>query len=455
MTTRIRSGQKSGLSAVISCDASLETSQLKRRCESAGNLATLSVEAPSAQEQEVLRSLDFFQDLEAHTQTNLLHLVKVVTKRRGTVLFCEGDSAECCFIVLSGQVSLSKMERPCSAKTDSLSGCSTCTSSHKTSRCSSRSSSSAPSRAITPSGQRAQVDVIHRAVTKLALAAEEEATAGRDVMFLKAGRLFGDVTLLHRTSQSFTATCAQDCELFVIEKSTFEQVLRQDVQRLTDKKLGFLKKYLPGAKDLPLDMSESLLQCFQKKHVPKGRVILNQNAMAKKCLYLVSSGSVFLSCNDVEMPVMPDNVRTLGSLLRGGIFGSMEERPAQPCTVYCTSSCELFYASGRSLGALASSIRRCVQKYLSQTAEWRLDDVGQLHDAFGQSASESVQQRPRRASDPQGASKPGQLRRRASCSHAMGAGRETVHRWLDTTNSSGRTIAKRSLGTSSLPSLPR
>lgn len=452
MTTRMHGGQKKCLAGSDSCDASV-VSKLQRFCESAGNLAMFSAEAASHQEQESLRSFGFFHELEAHTQMNLLNAVNVVKKRRGTVLFREGDKADCCFIVLSGQVSTSMTEGPFAIRNDSISECSTTASSHKSSRCSSTSSSSVPSRANTPSGRRMQVDVIHRAVSKLALAAKEEAAAGHDVMVLKAGRLFGDVALLHRTSQSFTATCSQDCKLFVIQKSTFEDVLRQDVQRLTSEKLSFLKKYLPGANEVPLHMSELLLQCFQKKRVPKGRVILNQNATATKCLYLVSSGSVFLSCNDVEMPMMPDDVRTLGSVFKGGIFGSMEDRPAQPCTVYCTSSCELFYASSHGLSALPTSIKRCVRKYLSHTAEWRLNDVELLRDASDQFASRSVQQKHRRASEPQATSKPVQLRRRASTSQAMGTEHETVHRWLDGQNSSGRTSGRCSLRSASLPFL--
>merc|ERR1712000_423925 len=76
---------------------------------------------------------------------------------------------------------------------------------------------------------------------------------------------------------------------------------------------------------------------------------------------------------------MPREVRMLGSLFRGGVFGSLGERPIQPCTVSCTStSCELFYASGRNLEALPWSIRRSTQKYLSRTAEWRMDDEDRL-----------------------------------------------------------------------------
>jgi len=125
--------------------------------------------------------------------------------------------------------------------------------------------------------------------------------------------------------------------------------------------------------------AEPFLHCFQKKVVPKGRVILAQNAAAKKCLYLVSNGSVFLGCNDVDMPLMPAEVRMMGSLYRGGVFGSFDDRMLQPCTISCTStSCELYFASGRSLEALPSSLRRSTQKYLCRTAEWRLSDQSEL-----------------------------------------------------------------------------
>lgn len=150
---------------------------------------------------------------------------------------------------------------------------------------------------------------------------------------------------------------------------------------MTGEKLDFLRKYLPGAYDLPLHKAEPLLQCFQKKVLPKGRILLSQNVATKKCLYLVSKGSVFLSCNDVDVPIMPSEVRKLGSLFRGGVFGSLEDRPVQPCNVSCTSaSCELFFACGRYLESLPSSVRRHTQKYLSRTAEWRLNDESSIDE---------------------------------------------------------------------------
>lgn len=78
---------------------------------------------------------------------------------------------------------------------------------------------------------------------------------------------------------------------------------------------------------------------------------------------------------------MPEDVRTLGSLFRGGVFGSLEDRPraTQSCTVMCTSaSCELFYASSRCIDLLPATIRRSTQKYLCHTTEWRLDDEKRL-----------------------------------------------------------------------------
>merc|ERR1712176_707873 len=103
--------------------------------------------------------------------------------------------------------------------------------------------------------------------------------------------------------------------------------------------------------------------------------ICSQNAAAKKSLYLVSKGSVFLSSNSASVPTMSSDLRKMGSLFRGGIFGCLEDGSFQPCTVSCTSSCELFVASGRYLQALPPSVRRGAEMYLSQTTEWCLDDA--------------------------------------------------------------------------------
>jgi len=407
-------------------------------------------EAPTVEELDMLRGCAFFQELQPSTQAKLPAVVKATLKRRGSVLFREGDSAERCFIVLSGQVTLSAVS---SYGSPSVSECSTISSSRKSSLCSTRSSSCS----ATPSGRHhEQADVLSRVATKLAVAASKgEAACDPDGVSLKAGRIFGDVALLHGVAHGFTASCAQDCELLFIEKSDFDRVLKQDVQRLSGEKLAFLQKYVPGANDLPLHLAELLLHCFQKKWVPKGRVILSENAAAKKCLYLVSTGSVFLSCSDLEMPIMP-GVRTLGSLFRGGVFGSMEERPAQPCTVHVTSSCELFYASGRSLQALPPAVRKCVKKYLSATAEWCMHDVCQPREDFNMSLSGVVQPPLRRMSEPQARHAPAHLEsRRASVPHAIQSGRSSFD--VPTKSTSRRSLSlsklRRKSSTASLPSL--
>jgi len=232
------------------------------------------------------------------------------------------------------------------------------------------------------------------------------------------------------------------------------------MQRLTGQKLDFLRKYLPGANELPLHRAEPLLHCFHKKILPRGHVLLAQNGATKKCLYLVSSGSVFLSCSDIDMPIMPSKVRTLGSLFRGGVFGSFEERPLQPCAVTCTStSCELYVASGRNLEALPWVIRRSTQKYLSKTAEWRLEDERCL-------PSQAEVMRPRSSSCVSVSSKMDQVQprpvtRRASEPWVRSSGRKA---WdLDTTipqvhsckdaSLSPASLSRRCPGASSLPLL--
>jgi len=376
--------RKRSLSLGSSCVASTERSAQHQR-----SLASkLRPEGLSAQVQDKLQDFGFFRDLEAGTQAALRGIVQRVVIPRGTALFRKGDKPECCYIILAGQVTLSALDWFGSAKGkgDSTSTCSTRASSCVGSGSSSRAVSRGSSRAISAACVAdAQAQVIGDAAKKLAIAVNnmEEGepvcgdpnTLGANIVVLKAGRLFGDVALLQRTPQGFTATCTQDSQLLVIQKVDFEHVLKHDIQRMTGEKLDFLRKYLPGASDLPLHMAEPLLHCFQKKVLPKGRILLSQNVAMKKCLYLVSKGSVFLSCNDVDVPIMPSEVRMLGSLFRGGVFGSMEDGSVQPCTVSCTSaSCEVFFVCGRYLEALPSSVKRRTQKYLSQTAEGRLND---------------------------------------------------------------------------------
>lgn len=168
------------------------------------------------------------------------------------------------------------------------------------------------------------------------------------------------------------------------------------------------------------------------------------------------------------MPIMPSEVRTLGTLFRGGVFGSLEERSVQSCTVSCTSaSCELFFASGLNLESLPWPVRKSTRKYLSRTVEWRVNDENPFWSDKNRLAPGEVVRprssptnsksmslvaqptRPRRSSEPsmklprrstfevEFPTKPSQVRRRS----ANGALAFCA-------------LSKKSPGNSSLPSLP-
>jgi len=426
---------------------------------------------------DLLQECDFVCELEPSTRAELPGATQAVTQRCGTVLFREGDWAERCYIILAGQVTLSAT--CCLASAAHISRCSTRASSCSSSRSASKSSlhassrvaSSSSSRAISPaSSLGGHVDVINKVAKKLAFvtSTDSEGCDGVNnpdniVVTLGAGRLFGDLALLQQNPQGFTATCTKDCELLVVEKSEFERVLKEDMLRLTCQKLEFLRKYLPGANDVLPHKAEPLLHCFQKKVVPKGRVILAQDAAAKKCIYLVSKGSVFLGCNDVDMPLMPAEVRMMGSLYRGGVFGSFEDRMLQPCTISCTSaSCELYFASGRSLEALPSSLRRSTQKYLCRTAEWRMCDQSELPLERGHQLE--VRPSSSRCKKSEFDHKLEQPRRRASDSVAILPGRNSfelemarrhphTRGFVDIVSPPLRTLVKKNSGNMSLPSL--
>lgn len=428
----------------------------------------LNSQGTSLQPQDLLQGFNFFNELQPSTQKALLDIVrKTVTMNRGSVLFREGDFARSCYVLLAGQVSLSSMDGfgPANSKVDSMS--------RDGSHCSTRASSC--SRPSSRDGTEAQM--LDNAAEKLALAAPSKAegyqgsrASGTSIVSLKAGRLFGDYALLQQKPQGFTAMCTQDCELLVFSKSEFDRVLLKDMQKLTLEKLEFLRTYLPGANELPLHKAEALLHCFQKKVLPKGRVLLRQNASEKKCLYLVKEGTVFLSCEDVDMPIMPSEVRTLGTLFRGGVFGSFEERSVQSCTVSCTSaSCELFFSSGLNLESLPWAVRKNTRKYLSRTMEWRVNDENPFWsdkkrlappevarprssptNSSGRMSLVAQPTRPRRSSEPSM-----KLSRRSSFEVEFPSKPSQVRRGSANGALALRALSKKSLGSSSLPSLPR
>lgn len=333
---------------------------------------------------EMLLDLPFFQELDHSIQAQLPDVTRLSTMRRGSVIFREDDSAECCYIILSGRVTLSESQRegsvddgrgavsrsspPCSSP---ASTCSTIASASQrlssSSRPSSRPLSGASSRAASPR------DVIQQAAKQLsstrsdaAKKANGDVFASKDGVTLGPGRLFGDFALLHSRPRSFTATCKQDCEMLVVEKHDFDRLLRPTLQQVRQEKLAFLASYLPGMSDLPEHKAELVLHRFQKRTFQKGELVHAQGPTSKKFLCIVIKGSVFVSHHHGGDAVIPSEIR--GSQMRGDVFGSLDERTAQPCTVLSTSACEVYFAEHRDLHALTPCIKQSTLRHLLRIA---------------------------------------------------------------------------------------
>lgn len=353
---------------------------------------------------EMLQDFACFQELEPSVQAELPGVTRLVTKRQGSVLFREGDSPECCYIIVSGRVtlweaesdasvddgrgSMSRSSPPCSSACStpcsttasaslrsSSSGPSSRPSSGPASQPSSRPMSHQSSRAASPR------DVISKVAKKLSCTASSAVTAkgdcqsdsdglGHKSVTLGPGRVLGHLALLRDGLRSFTAACKHDCELLVIDKPDFDRLLKPAMQSLTQEKMDFLKKYLPGMKDLPEHRAEPLLHRFQTKVFQKGDLVYAQGSTAKRCLFIVSKGSVFVTCHAGGTAVMLPEAR--GTLVRGDLFGSLGERAMQPCTVMCTSTCEVLLAEHHDLFALPSCIRRSTHSRLFQTETFPL-----------------------------------------------------------------------------------
>jgi len=147
---------------------------------------------------------------------------------------------------------------------------------------------------------------------------------------------------------------------------------------VNEEKIAFLCRHIPGMRDLTGKKLKKAAYCFQKAVFPRGYVFLAQGTSAKKGIFIVTSGSVELYCRERAVTsactgAPSPEVRRLGVLVRGSLFGSSVASGPEPFTaVVHNSPCEVFYVSGGRLNEVPFVIREGVRKLLAQTMLLRL-----------------------------------------------------------------------------------
>jgi len=369
--------------------------------------------------QRLLKEFQMFSDLTPAVLECVPEIVTFITKKKGTVLFEEGDPPGQCFIVLSGEVTVwasclesiqqYRVERP-SAFRPSI------TPLRRRSNQTLRDGEGPRKSEIIPIGyvmdpETGEISKPKPPLVPTSLAACEKcaalasmfrhtlppsmksATEGEEelddsvieensdpIASLGPGNLFGELALLNDNPRSATVTCRHDCEFLVIERSDFDRVIKEEMKRSKDEKLDYLRTYLPGVKKLPPKEAERLLYYFNKVAYPRHHVFLEQGKMLDGAIYCVWQGSVELYCQEESQPGTQDGkFRRLGILLRGSVFGAVPQNTRATYTVIAASApCEVLLLLPDAREHLPNSLMYSLRDHLEMTVSRRREQCAPL-----------------------------------------------------------------------------
>jgi CRP-like cAMP-binding protein len=214
------------------------------------------------------------------------------------------------------------------------------------------------------------------------LATREDSLSPGDTSFgclvksMPPGSLIGHAALLEGSVQDATAMCEEDCELFVVDKRSFQELFEPELKDLPGKTHDFLCKHIPGIRALPKHERNVVTSCFDKLLVPKGHTFIVQGERAKKAIYIVYHGSVGLNCREVSkftgLPV--PGARQAFLLGRGKLFGSVGNRTPESFSVKCITNCEVLHIPSERMKMLPQTLVQSIKEHLAREAAQREKD---------------------------------------------------------------------------------
>mmetsp|Transcript_65825 Transcript_65825/g.116892 ORF Transcript_65825/g.116892 Transcript_65825/m.116892 type:complete len:603 (-) Transcript_65825:154-1962(-) len=391
------------------------------------NLSECQLESQAFNIKRLLEGFEFFQELEATVRERLPSVVHLVSDRKkGEVLFQEGEAPDRCYILLSGSVSVYKKDEVPDADEEaavevkslseaklgekSLSEASTRCPSRRSSTSSASGGEDVQQPLLTPSelerfraGSRASVN--RSSVASVAAEACKEQAKGRrsawkrisikevltvqeppnpwgnNVATLKEGALVGELALLEDKLRSATIVCEDDCDFLSIERADFETVLKSDLARKREDRLKFMREHLPGFRLLPEHKVNKVYYRFRKQTFSKGHVFALQGACAKSQAFLVVDGTVEIrhAPRHAESFGKQDN-QVVSTIMPGGLFGSVQQQGDEPFTVVAKTQCNVLFVSGRGLKGLPLTVSHRMDEYLTQVTQARVERCSSTPD---------------------------------------------------------------------------
>lgn len=356
------------------------------------NLSEDELESKAFHVKRLLEGFEFFQQLAPTVRERLPSVVKIVSDRKkGEVVFEEGEPPDRCYILLSGSVLVYKKELERDAEPEETVEEQSSPQAKFVEKSDSEASTRCPSprlSVVSLGDKSSSVCVGDRSQRRLsnvsslvssigntgALAMREQPNPwGRCLATLQAGALFGELALLEDKLRSATIVCGAPCKLLAIEQADFEAVLKSDLANQRDVRMQFMRQYLPGFRLLPKHKMTKVFYEFEHHTFSKGHVFVAQGICAEPQVCIVSDGIL-----EIRHAVQPgeslgkQDDHLVSTMMPGSLFGSSHQQDVEPFSIVAATLCDVYILRGEPLKDLPLTVSHRIVEQLNQITKSRL-----------------------------------------------------------------------------------
>jgi len=404
-----------GLDRLASQPGSALTACAVEQCEKAFEDFGILSDQFQSKLASALRFFRFFRDLPPACFADVLAAARVQAFPAGRVIFKQGDPPGACYLVLSGYVGLYLEQGQMLASVPQSRAKPKRMREHRR-RSKSLFSTNPEVTTETLDYQQTVEGFCHRA---------EEMTLGRFCDTVAAGKLFGEIGFHgDKERRPLSAKCLEDTLCIVISKDSYLKARRDDSKRVEEERLAFLGEHLPGMREALASGGEkektspkgkaSSPFAFRQATYSRGHVFLKQGEVAEDITYVVVSGFVEFQRHELMAPqqsrvpglrsgpnpggaapgtltawAAPEETeksgegrrreitRRVGSLTRGGVFGTLSGLSAEePFTVMAESATvEVLYINSEAKQRLPRMVVDMLREYVSRSTMFRLGNL--------------------------------------------------------------------------------
>lgn len=111
-----------------------------------------------------------------------------------------------------------------------------------------------------------------------------------EVTFYGAGQAFGEIALLYNTRRASTITCQKDGKLFILDRISFNSILRDNVLKKTRMCQEILEKTEFFSTIKPYQKCK-LIESLKEISYPAGKYVIKQGQIGDK-FYIVGEGKL-------------------------------------------------------------------------------------------------------------------------------------------------------------------